>query len=103
MAEIINLPFDEEREWRRSLPDFREAIAEAGVSPKIAEKVLRDFREIHRKLHYSQCHQLICDEGFSPSQVESVTRLVGEIKDGIWFRVSIAEYVILDLLIEKYR
>lgn len=102
MAEIISLPFDEEREWRTGLNSYRETIREAGASPKVEQLVLEEFREIHRKIRYPNSHQLVCPQ-LTQEQQQAVDNLVENIRDSLWLRISIAEVFILNLLVEKYR
>lgn len=102
MADVVDLPLGEEREWATGLAGYLETIRTSGASPEVERLVLNEFRDMHRKIRYPNSHQLVCPQ-LTQEQRQAVDNLVENIRESLWLRVCVAEVFILDLLVEKYR
>ncbi|OQR35187.1 hypothetical protein BWR15_14695 [Pseudomonas sp. T] len=103
MADIHELPLNEDREWRMKEQYFRNEIIEKGAKPGAVEEILTEFRGYFMELHYPKQVKFHCDEELSDLQVESLFDVAREIQNDFWVRIAIAEDIILDLLVEKRR
>lgn len=106
MSQVVQMPRSIDRIWRREGRETRDYLVSKGVGPEAVDRILEEFQDYHRVLHFSVSVKFTSRARLSPEQQEivdqDVDEVVGRFQDDCRARVRLAKDIILLLLMEKH-